>query len=43
MNSYDELIAEMEAIQQQMFEAKKTNVRTVLKEAKCLYNECLDA
>ena len=36
MKSYDELKAEMEAIQQQMFEAKKNECANALKEVKRL-------
>ena len=36
MKSYDELKADMEAIQQQMGEAKKNERANTLKEVKCL-------
>ena len=36
MKSYDELKAEMEEIQQQMFEAKKNELANALKEVKRL-------
>ena len=36
MKSYDELNAEMEAIQQQMVEAKNNKDANTLKEVKCL-------
>ena len=39
MKSYEELKAEMEAIQQQMIEAKKNERYNVLKEAKRLCKE----
>jgi hypothetical protein len=39
MKSYDELKAEMEAIQQQMFEAKKNDRANALKEVKRLCKE----
>ena len=39
MKSYDELKAEMEAIQQQMVEAKKNERAYALKEVKCLCKE----
>ena len=39
MKSYDELKAEMEAIQQQMVEAKKNERANALKEEKCLCKE----
>ena len=39
MKSYDELKAEMEAIQQQMVEAKKNERTNVLKEVKLLCKE----
>ena len=39
MKSYDELKAEMEAIQQQMVEAKKNRRANVLKEVKRLCKE----
>jgi hypothetical protein len=39
MKSYDELKAEMEAIQQQMVEAKKNERATALKEVKRLCRE----
>ena len=39
MKSYDELKAEMEAIQQQMVEAKKNERANTLKEVKCLCKE----
>ena len=39
MKSYDELKAEMEAIQQQMVEAKKNECAIVLKEVKRLCKE----
>ena len=39
MKSYDELKAEMEAIQQQMVEAKKTVLHNVLKQVKHLCKE----
>ena len=39
MNSYDELKAEMEAIQQQMVEAKKNERANALKEVKRLSKE----
>ena len=39
MKSYDELKAEMEAIQQQMAEAKKNQRTDALKEVKRLYKE----
>ena len=40
MKSYDELKAKMEAIQQQMFEAKKNECSNALKEVKRLCKEC---
>ena len=39
MRSYDELKAEMEAIQQQMVEAKKKELANALKELKRLFKE----
>ena len=39
MKSYDELKAEMESIQQQMFEAKKNERANALKEVKRLCKE----
>ena len=39
MGSYDELKAEMDAIQQQMVGAKKDGRANALKEAKCLRKE----
>ena len=39
MKSYDESKAEMEAIQQQMVEAKKNERANALKEVKCLCKE----
>ena len=39
MKSYDELNAEMEAIQQQMFEVKKNKLACLLKEVKRLCKE----
>ena len=39
MKSYDELKAEMESIQQQMFEAKKNERANALEEVKRLYKE----
>ena len=39
MKSYDELKAEMEAIQQQMVEAKKNECANALKEVKPLFRE----
>ena len=39
MKSYDELKAEMEAIQQQMVEAKKSELADALKEVKRLCKE----
>jgi hypothetical protein len=39
MKSYDELKSEMEAIQQQMVEAKKNERTNVLKEVKLLCKE----
>ena len=39
MKSYDELKAEMEAIQQQMVEAKKNERANALKEVKRLFKE----
>ena len=39
MKSYDELKAEMEAIQQQMVEAKKNERANALKEVKHFYKE----
>ena len=39
MKSYDELKAEMEAIQQQTVEAKKNQSTNALKEVRGLYNE----
>ena len=39
MKSYDELKTEMEAIQQQMFEAKKNECANPLKEVKRLCKE----
>ena len=39
MKSYDELKAEMEAIQQQMVEAKKNELANALKEARRLCKE----
>ena len=39
MKSYDELKAEMEAIQQQMVEAKKNERANALKELKSLFKE----
>jgi len=39
MKSYDELKTEMEAIQQQMVQAKKSERANALKEVKCLYKE----
>ena len=39
MKSYDELKAEMEAIQQQIVEAKKNERANPLKEVKRLYKE----
>ena len=39
MKSYDELKAEMEAIQQQMVEAKKKELANALKELKRLFKE----
>ena len=39
MKSYDELKAEMEAIQQQMVEAKNNERANALKEVKCLCKE----
>ena len=39
MKSYDELKAEMEAIQQQMFEAKRNELTNTLKEVKRLCKE----
>ena len=39
MGSYDELKAEMDAIQQQMVGAKKNGRANALKEAKCLRKE----
>ena len=39
MKSYDELKAEMEAIQQQIVEAKKNECANPLKEVKRLYKE----
>ena len=41
MKSYDELKAEMEAIQQQMVEAKKNERANALKEVKRLCKELL--
>ena len=40
MKSYDELSAEMEAIQQQMAEAKQNERTDALKEVKRLCKEC---
>jgi hypothetical protein len=39
MKSYDELKAEMEAIQQQMVEAKKNERANALREVKLLFKE----
>jgi hypothetical protein len=39
MQSYDELKAEMESIQQQMVEAKKNECASALKEVNCLCKE----
>jgi len=39
MNSYDELKAEMETIQQQIVEAKKNERANAHKEVKCLCKE----
>ena len=39
MKSFDELKYEMEAIHQQIVEAKKNERANVLKDAKCLCNE----
>ena len=39
MKSYDELKAEMEAIQQQMVETKKNELANILKEVKRLCKE----
>ena len=39
MKSYDELKSEMEAIQQQMVEAKKNELANAMKEVKHLFKE----